>query len=113
MRGKRAFPSAAGAGNAAPQDCIETPPIHSHIINRRMESLAILRDFLGERLAVAPERVQPSATLEELAVDSLMLLELLFEFEDKLGIKLSKDIKTPRTVAELLALVDQLRSARA
>jgi acyl carrier protein len=78
-----------------------------------MDSLAILRDFLAERLAVAPERVQPAAALEDLGVDSLMLLELLFEFEDRLGIQLSKDTQTPKTVGELLRLVETLRAARA
>ena len=37
-----------------------------------------------------------------------MMLELMFEFEDRFGIKLSRDIKTPRTVGELITLMDGL-----
>jgi acyl carrier protein len=39
-----------------------------------------------------------------------MLLELMFEFEDRFGITLSKDLKTPRTVGEMADLMDHLRS---
>ena len=73
-----------------------------------MDSLAIIREFLGERLAVPAAEVQPSAALADLGVDSLMLLELLFEFEERLGTPLPRDIKTPRTVGELIAVIDGL-----
>ena len=73
-----------------------------------MESLAIVRDFLRERLSVSSERVQPSAALVDLGVDSLMLLELMFEFEERLGTPLPRDIKAPTTVGELIAVVDAL-----
>lgn len=77
------------------------------------DHLQIIRDFLHERLAIDPERVVPGAVLSELEVDSLMLLELFFEFEEKLNLTLSKDLPTPRTVGELLAVVERLPAAAA
>lgn len=77
---------------------------------RTMESLGLIREFLQDRLGVAPERVVADAQLESLGVDSLMMLELMFEFEDRFGISLSKDLKSPKTVGEMVALMDQLRS---
>lgn len=71
--------------------------------------LNVIRDFLQDRLAVDPVRVVPDASLEELGVDSLMLLELFFEFEDKLNLTLSKDLPTPKTVGEMLDTVEQLQ----
>ena len=50
----------------------------------------------------------PDALLANLGVDSLMMLELMFEFEDRFGIKLVRDLKTPRTVGEMAALMDGL-----
>lgn len=73
-----------------------------------MESIGLIRDFLKDRLGVEPENVVPGAVLAELGVDSLMMLELMFEFEDHFGIKLSRDIKTPRTVGEMVSLMDGL-----
>lgn len=73
-----------------------------------MESIGLIRDFLKDRLGVEPDNVVPGALLAELGVDSLMMLELMFEFEDRFGIKLSRDIKTPRTAGETVSLMDGL-----
>lgn len=75
-----------------------------------MDSLGLIREFLQNRLGITPERAVPEALLKELGVDSLMMLELMFEFEDRFGITLTKDIKSPRTVGEMAALMDHLRS---
>jgi acyl carrier protein len=74
-----------------------------------MESLGLIREFLHERLGVAPEQVVPEASLAALGVDSLMMLELMFEFEDRFGITLSKNLKSPKTIGEMTALMDRLR----
>ena len=75
-----------------------------------MDSLSLIREFLQGRLGVEPEKIVPDAFLDELGVDSLMVLELMFEFEDRFGIKLSHDLKTPRTVGEMVTLMDGLYS---
>lgn len=73
-----------------------------------MKSIEVIRHFLNERQGVDKEKVVPEALLADLGVDSLMMLELLFEFEDKFGISVPQDLKTPRTVSELVALMDEL-----
>lgn len=74
-----------------------------------MDSIGLIREFLNDRLGVVPETVVPEAALSELGVDSLMLLELMFEFEDRFGITLSNDLKSPQTVGEMVTLMDGLR----
>ena len=73
-----------------------------------MDSIGLIRDFLQERLGVAPDRVVPEATLANLGVDSLMMLELMFEFEDRCGIKLPSNLTTPKTVGDMRATMDGL-----
>ena len=73
-----------------------------------MDSIGLIRDFLKDRLGVEPDTVVPEAPLADLGVDSLMMLELMFEFEDRFNIKLSSDLKTPQTVGEMVALMDGL-----
>jgi acyl carrier protein len=73
-----------------------------------MDSIGLIRDFLKDRLGVAPENVVPGALLADLGVDSLMMLELMFEFEDRFDIKLSSDLKSPRSVGEMVTLMDGL-----
>jgi len=75
-----------------------------------MDSLTIIREFLDSRLEIAPERVLPEAKLDDLGVDSLMLAEIVFEFEDRFNLTLPRNLKSPRTVGELVALMDRLRS---
>ena len=75
-----------------------------------MESIGLIRDFLKDRLGVEPESVVSAAVLAELGVDSLMMLELMFEFEDRFGVKLTPGLKPPRTVGEMVTLMDGLIS---
>lgn len=74
-----------------------------------MDSLALIREFLDARLGVPPQEVVPNAALAALGVDSLMMLELVFECEDRFGVALDKNQKSPRTVGELVMLLDRLR----
>ena len=75
-----------------------------------MDSLALIREFLENRLGVSPTQVVAAAPLNDLGIDSLMMLELMFEFEDRFGITLAKGLKSPKTVGEMVALMDRLRS---
>lgn len=75
-----------------------------------MDSIELIREFLKDRLGVAAERVVPDAPLEELGVDSLMMLELMFEFEDRFGLTLDKNMQTPKTVSEMVAAMERLRA---
>ena len=73
-----------------------------------MKSIELIRNFLTARQGIEPAKVVPEALLADLGVDSLMMLELVFEFEDQLGIKLPHDLKSPQTVGEMVALMDGL-----
>lgn len=77
-----------------------------------MNSIGLIREFLQNRLGTAPERVVPEAVLAGLGVDSLLMLELVFEFEDRFGVKLPGDLTSPRTVGEMASLMDHLISQR-
>jgi acyl carrier protein len=78
-----------------------------------MESLDLIRQFLKSHLDLSPEKITPEALLSEIGVDSLMLLELMFEFEDRFNITLSPDLQSPTTVGEMVTLMDRLRSEQA
>lgn len=75
--------------------------------------LAIVRGFLTRRIEIDPARIVPTAALKDLDVDSLMLLEIFFEFEDKLNLKLPQDLPTPTTVGQLIDIVKELRDTAA
>lgn len=76
------------------------------------DELEIVRGFLKDRLNLDPARIVPEAKLEDLDIDSLMLLELFFELEERLGVNLSQDLPTPKTVGQLIGIVRNLPVAR-
>jgi acyl carrier protein len=75
------------------------------------EELEIVRSFLKERLDIDPARITVEATLAELDIDSLMLLELFFEFEERLDVNLSQNLPTPKTIGQLIEIVKGLKRA--
>ena len=78
------------------------------------DDLALMQDFLKNRIAdCSPEKIVPEAKLAGLGIDSLMLVELLFEFEDKSGLTISSDLPIPKTVGELLQQLKEIRSQQA
>ena len=78
------------------------------------DDLILIQDFLKNRIvAASQDKITPEATLTELGIDSLMLVELLFEFEDKAGITVSTDLPIPKTVGELLQQLKDIRSQHA
>lgn len=78
-----------------------------------MDSLTLIRDFVGAHSEIDPALVVPDAVLADIGIDSLMLLEVMFEFEERNGIKLPEDLPTPTTVRELMAQLERLAPGRA
>jgi acyl carrier protein len=76
-----------------------------------MDFLLIIRNLLNDRLGLEHDRILPESTLNELGVDSMMLLELLFELEDKSGMTLTKEVPAPKTIGDLVAFASQLQPA--
>ncbi|MBW0169175.1 MAG: acyl carrier protein [Hydrogenophaga sp.] len=77
-----------------------------------MSTTDLIRTFLTDRLGVQPEQVTPDAVLAELGVDSLMLAELMFDAEDRLGIEIPSDVQPPKTVAEMQSIIDALSAVK-
>lgn len=78
-----------------------------------MQSTELICQFLQDRLGVSPDAMVSGALLVDLGVDSLMLAELLFEAEDRLGISIGSHVATPKSLGEMVALIDTLRAAKA
>jgi len=78
-----------------------------------MQSTELIRQFLHERVGTHPDQVVDAALLADLGVDSLMLAELMFEAEDRLGISIDSNVTVPKTVGDMVRLIDNLRAAKA
>jgi acyl carrier protein len=69
-------------------------------------ALETMQTLLFERLGIEKEKVTLEASLEELGIDSLMQIELLFDFEDKYKVKIPDITEKPTTIGELLAVIE-------
>ena len=77
-----------------------------------MSPYTFLAQVLSEKYDVDPDTISPEATLTELGLDSLTIVELLFDVEDEFGIEIPEERATFQTLAEAAALVDELVQAK-
>ena len=71
-----------------------------------MATIDTIKDVLQENLDINPTNVAPESTFETLGVDSLDLVELICELEDRLGI----DFGEPEGLTTLTDVVAHIES---
>lgn len=77
-----------------------------------MTPYAFMAEVLAEKYDVDRDTISPEATLTELGLDSLTIVELLFDVEDEFDIEVPEERATFQTLAEAAALVEELVKAK-
>lgn len=77
-----------------------------------MTPYEFLAEALNDKYDVARDMISPEATLEELGLDSLTVVDLFFDVEDEFGIEVPEERATFKTLAEAAALVEELIQAK-
>jgi acyl carrier protein len=77
-----------------------------------MNTLELLKEFVKAHVDNPPENITAESKLAEIGIDSLNLLELLFEAEEKYGIRFPNDLPQPETVGQLIETLDRIRRAK-
>ena len=67
-----------------------------------------LINLFAETFGISEEKLLPGATLESLGLDSLAVIEFLFQIEDKFHIQIPDQANPPRTLDEMLKLIEPL-----
>lgn len=68
---------------------------------------------IAEHFDVPIEKLVPEATMESLKIDSLSMIEFLFEMEDKLGVSLSESREPLKTLGDVFNEIDKALQAKA
>ena len=76
-----------------------------------MDTLELINEYLKRHVNNPPENLTLESKLDGIGLDSLALLELLFELEEKYGISLPNDLSRPETVGQLVEIVEKLKPA--
>ncbi len=77
-----------------------------------MATLDTLKQILNDNLEIDPASVSENSTLESLELDSLDLVELVCDLEDKEGIDFGEP-EGLQTVGDIVAHVDSLKAQQA
>jgi acyl carrier protein len=75
-----------------------------------MNSLQELQVLIQEKYGLDAEALDPHESMRASGVDSLALVEFLFEVEDRYGISIPDNKPDLDTLAELAVIVDRLRT---
>lgn len=77
-----------------------------------MTTLQSVQAILKSKFDLAPEALQPQARLEDLGVDSLAVIEVIFSVEDEFNIAVPSGASAAqselKTVGDLVTYFDQL-----
>lgn len=71
-----------------------------------LSAIDLVRQTLHEQLGLDPAALAMDTELASVGVDSLTLAELLFSLEDRLGTTMADVAELPRSIADLVALVE-------
>ncbi len=77
-----------------------------------MQTVELLREYLQTKASIDPAKVVPEAKLEDIGIDSLILIDLMFELEESMNVRVPSLDKNPTTVAELIDLFDALQTSQ-
>jgi acyl carrier protein len=77
-----------------------------HLSPEQIESL--LKEFLVEHFDVPSEKMTGPTALRELGIDSIMMLDIMLEMEDRLDVKF-KDLSMPANprLDDIVALIER------
>ncbi len=77
-----------------------------------MSTLDAIREILKANFDIAPDALQPEAKLDDLEIDSLAVIEVMFAVEDKFHITVPSEPASIqgqlKTVGDLVAYIDRL-----
>lgn len=74
-----------------------------------MQTIDIIKSILEENLGIDPETITGESTFESLNIDSLDMVEMIVDLEDRCGIDLGEP-EGITTVAELVDYIDNLKA---
>ena len=67
-----------------------------------MDTLARIKQLAAKEFSLGPEKLDPTAPLDTLGIDSLSFIEFMFKVEEEFGVSVSdEDLKGIKTLGDL------------
>ena len=74
-----------------------------------MDTFDTLRTIIANKFEKDSATITPDSTFESLEIDSLDTFDIIFEAEEKFGIKVPNEEVAIKTVQDVVTLIDRLR----
>ena len=71
-------------------------------------TLEIVKKMIAEKLEIDASSIEASSTLSDIGLDSLDTFDIIFDAEDKFGIKIPNDQVNMTTIGDVVSLFDKL-----
>lgn len=75
-----------------------------------MSTLVKIQQLMGERLGLTEEQLHPGQSLEEIGIDSLAIVEFMFDLEDEFAVRLTDERTPVKTVQDIADIIDRALS---
>lgn len=72
----------------------------------------VLTQIICDKFEIAPGKITPEATLEDIGIDSIGVFDVVFTIEEALDIKVPNDDVKIANFQDLVDLIDRVRSAQ-
>jgi len=73
-----------------------------------MNTLETVQGMLTDEFKLPAARLVPEARLEDLGVDSLNQIDLIFKLEDRFNLKIKDDARKLVTIQDVVSYIDEL-----
>ena len=73
-----------------------------------MRTLQTIQRMMAEQFELKVEELTPDANLEALGLDSLSIIEFMFNLEDEFHVKLSDERVEIKTIQDIASIVERL-----
>jgi acyl carrier protein len=73
-----------------------------------MSTLQSIQRMMAEQFELEQDKLTPDAELESLGLDSLSVIEFMFNIEDEFNIKLPDERVELKTIQDIASVVDRL-----
>jgi acyl carrier protein len=75
-----------------------------------LDTFETLREIIADKFDKPIDSIKMDSTFESLEIDSLDTFDIIFDAEEKFGIKVPNDEVDIKTISDVVALIDRLRS---
>ncbi len=74
-----------------------------------MNTLELITQYVKEHVDNPPDSLALESKLNDIGLDSLAVLEMMFEIEEKYDIHLPNNVQMPETVGQLVDLIEKFK----